>query len=155
MCIRDRHAEPHQLADHHAIRKAILVRRPRWKPPRAVSHTDNEQRGLSVTKDGRVVRYIGERLGGNRAVRAEPPLPTRPFNWLRAESRAPDRPDEWRFGVKVGCVVGYFEVTIGESATGRTADGDCIAVGLGSNACLLYTSPSPRDATLSRMPSSA
>ena len=26
---------------------------------------------------------------------------------------------------------------------------------LGSNACLLYTSPSPRDATLSRMPSSA
>ena len=26
---------------------------------------------------------------------------------------------------------------------------------LGINACLLYTSPSPRDATLSRMPSSA
>ena len=25
----------------------------------------------------------------------------------------------------------------------------------GSNSCLLYTSPSPRDATLSRMPSSA
>ena len=25
----------------------------------------------------------------------------------------------------------------------------------GSNVCLLYTSPSPRDATLSRMPSSA
>ena len=27
--------------------------------------------------------------------------------------------------------------------------------GLGQNPCLLYTSPSPRDATLSRMPSSA
>ena len=27
--------------------------------------------------------------------------------------------------------------------------------GTGSNSCLLYTSPSPRDATLSRMPSSA
>ena len=27
--------------------------------------------------------------------------------------------------------------------------------GAGSNSCLLYTSPSPRDATLSRMPSSA
>ena len=26
---------------------------------------------------------------------------------------------------------------------------------LGGNGCLLYTSPSPRDATLSRMPSSA
>ena len=30
----------------------------------------------------------------------------------------------------------------------RLADGRCVA-------CLLYTSPSPRDATLSRMPSSA
>ena len=28
-------------------------------------------------------------------------------------------------------------------------------VGLSRKACLLYTSPSPRDATLSRMPSSA
>ena len=26
---------------------------------------------------------------------------------------------------------------------------------MGANSCLLYTSPSPRDATLSRMPSSA
>ena len=38
----------------------------------------------------------------------------------------------------------------------RTAD---LAVSLGGNtaaeSCLLYTSPSPRDATLSRMPSSA
>ena len=31
---------------------------------------------------------------------------------------------------------------------------DAEAMGLG-NVCLLYTSPSPRDATLSRMPSSA
>ena len=30
-----------------------------------------------------------------------------------------------------------------------------LAAGLDKNACLLYTSPSPRDATLSRMPSSA
>ena len=28
-------------------------------------------------------------------------------------------------------------------------------VGIGISSCLLYTSPSPRDATLSRMPSSA
>ena len=33
---------------------------------------------------------------------------------------------------------------------------DCKAtIGVVSNPCLLYTSPSPRDATLSRMPSSA
>ena len=30
-----------------------------------------------------------------------------------------------------------------------------LQVGVGYRACLLYTSPSPRDATLSRMPSSA
>ena len=29
------------------------------------------------------------------------------------------------------------------------------ATGVGKSTCLLYTSPSPRDATLSRMPSSA
>ena len=28
-------------------------------------------------------------------------------------------------------------------------------IGVGESTCLLYTSPSPRDATLSRMPSSA
>ena len=33
--------------------------------------------------------------------------------------------------------------------------GNGLTKGLGAGACLLYTSPSPRDATLSRMPSSA
>ena len=35
------------------------------------------------------------------------------------------------------------------------ADGDLLQYALGLAICLLYTSPSPRDATLSRMPSSA
>ena len=39
---------------------------------------------------------------------------------------------------------GYFEIE-----TGKVTLGELI------NDCLLYTSPSPRDATLSRMPSSA
>ena len=34
-------------------------------------------------------------------------------------------------------------------------DKEVIVIGGGNSACLLYTSPSPRDATLSRMPSSA
>ena len=34
------------------------------------------------------------------------------------------------------------------------ADGGTIAIGVSDN-CLLYTSPSPRDRSLSRMPSSA
>ena len=33
--------------------------------------------------------------------------------------------------------------------------GALVAIGIKSTSCLLYTSPSPRDATLSRMPSSA
>ena len=37
----------------------------------------------------------------------------------------------------------------------RDAAGDISSSDLYANVCLLYTSPSPRDATLSRMPSSA
>ena len=43
-------------------------------------------------------------------------------------------------------------------SSGRNEDKkrECLrAYFYGGNACLLYTSPSPRDATLSRMPSSA
>ena len=36
-----------------------------------------------------------------------------------------------------------------------SADGYSFTMGAASGCCLLYTSPSPRDATLSRMPSSA
>ena len=39
--------------------------------------------------------------------------------------------------------------------TGNNADGWDLTVPTGTGTCLLYTSPSPRDATLSRMPSSA
>ena len=38
---------------------------------------------------------------------------------------------------------------------GSLSDAELVAILLGSGTCLLYTSPSPRDATLSRMPSSA
>ena len=50
------------------------------------------------------------------------------------------------------------------SAAEKPSQGEVLAVGPGKSlengelqavACLLYTSPSPRDATLSRMPSSA
>ena len=51
---------------------------------------------------------------------------------------------------------GYVEVTL---STGNTtldlSDGSATANGKNLYICLLYTSPSPRDATLSRMPSSA
>ena len=46
---------------------------------------------------------------------------------------------------------------ITQTVTGGTAYGTVVSWTLdsGSTTCLLYTSPSPRDATLSRMPSSA
>ena len=49
------------------------------------------------------------------------------------------------------------EVTCVEAVDQNTLLGqlDTLFSDFGINACLLYTSPSPRDATLSRMPSSA
>ena len=44
------------------------------------------------------------------------------------------------------------------SSTGKRSDEDTYVktnIGTNDNACLLYTSPSPRDGLLSRMPSSA
>ena len=64
----------------------------------------------------------------NRRFEAEPYLfGTEPNTWLREHA------DAWQPGQRVLCV----------------ADGE------GRNSCLLYTSPSPRDGLLSRMPSSA
>ena len=49
-------------------------------------------------------------------------------------------------------VSGEFEFTL-KGETKIYHEGDVVHIP--SNSCLLYTSPSPRDATLSRMPSSA
>ena len=54
---------------------------------------------------------------------------------------------------KLGVFEGYAEVDIGNF--GRNDYEGVFNVGGETWACLLYTSPSPRDATLSRMPSSA
>ena len=52
----------------------------------------------------------------------------------------------------------YYTLTIDDGGTAKTLQGDANIAGnlnIKSSNCLLYTSPSPRDATLSRMPSSA
>ena len=50
-------------------------------------------------------------------------------------------------------------IIIPDTAQEKPQKGNVVAVGKGTKddpiTCLLYTSPSPRDATLSRMPSSA
>lgn len=48
---------------------------------------------VAVAADGLAVRFVGERLGGNRAVRCEPPLPSEPFDALRfSKGRQPPPP---------------------------------------------------------------
>ena len=59
------------------------------------------------------------------------------------------RPDYW-----IGAHVrGFNDVSLGVCLIGRHSFTDAQMQALGT--CLLYTSPSPRDSTLSRMPSSA
>ena len=49
---------------------------------------------------------------------------------------------------------GFLEYLLGMHAI-QPGDSVCLGGDLRPSTCLLYTSPSPRDATLSRMPSSA
>ena len=60
-------------------------------------------------------------------------------------------------GMTAQCTGRILEVPVGPELIGRVVDalGNPIDGKGDINACLLYTSPSPRDATLSRMPSSA
>ena len=65
--------------------------------------------------------------------------------------------------VTVGGTLTYEDVTnidsvgliTAQSGVRVTAGGLIVTSGVSTFSCLLYTSPSPRDATLSRMPSSA
>ena len=61
---------------------------------------------------------------------------------------------------KVDMSISCWEWKMGESKAGKFSGAKCkvsswIKIDSRSQPCLLYTSPSPRDATLSRMPSSA
>ena len=53
--------------------------------------------------------------------------------------------DDVSLDIPANSIVGL----VGESGSGKTTLGKCLI------GCLLYTSPSPRDKTVSRMPSSA
>ena len=55
-------------------------------------------------------------------------------------------------GFTIGPFLGYFFIEVGNKLGTEAPFGSSFAAIM---ACLLYTSPSPRDATLSRMPSSA
>ena len=97
--------------------------------------------GLRIASDGLSVRYVGARLGGNRAVRCEPPLPHAPFDALRmcdgGEGDEAGGAAAWRLQLSRGCTVAYFELQIEEEEEEAGVEEDtgldCIAVGLGSS----------------------
>jgi hypothetical protein len=62
---------------------------------------------LLVSSDGRSARFVGERLGGNRAIRCEPSFPFRPFDVLRHVR------DEAgvRLELQRDCCIAYYEVS--------------------------------------------
>ena len=67
-----------------------------------------------MTRDGLSVRYVGAHLGGNRAVRCEPPLAISPFDALRRSTPAAGAGggDEGRVDLIRSCCVAYYEVTL-------------------------------------------
>ena len=70
--------------------------------------------------------------------------------WFALHDRAQIQPGETLLVTGAAGGVGTAAIQLGKAAGARV-----IAVAGGDKNCLLYTSPSPRDATLSRMPSSA
>lgn len=119
--------------------------------PGAVLHAE-----LLGSSDGMSVTYTGDDLGGNRAIRCEPPLPCAPFTSLRAvqhtarsECQTPRQAGAWESsgssaGTNVHGAAGwdyqvdlssvaYYEVSIGEcDSDSPYGPQDCIAVGFGS-----------------------
>ena len=59
------------------------------------------------------------------------------------------------YDATTAATLGTGAVVYGGLVSGDTLTGTYSGVFNNANVCLLYTSPSPRDATLSRMPSSA
>ena len=83
------------------------------------------------------------------------PLLTTTFDCLGTSTGNPTAADptctrEVTTAVPIDCPFGLAELTSASDTVSAST-----ALGTGYGACLLYTSPSPRDATLSRMPSSA
>ncbi|KAL3902206.1 MAG: hypothetical protein SGPRY_012176, partial [Prymnesium sp.] len=119
-------AQPEQVADDRALRRLLLCEE--WQAPRAVFPNVNVTRALSVSANGFKIKYTGERLGGDRAIRVQPPLPTTPHDFLLAENHC----SGMRYTVKPKCTVAYFETFIGPGLTGFPQS-DCVAIGLASS----------------------
>ena len=80
-------------------------------------------------------------------------------NWERPSKKQLKAFENIPTGFVTDALNGEGTLSIDIKPVGDGRDINCVVVGAavtaGNNACLLYTSPSPRDRTRSRMPSSA
>ena len=135
----------------------LLLRQPPDSAPLKRLDATRLPRKLSISEDGVSARFLGNRLGGNRCVRARAPLPVAAYHALRPPRAPPaslghpalppaspprsDRGSEGSnaasdagFQLERGCCIGYFEVSILPPPQGRGAaehdfEPSCIAVG--------------------------
>ena len=99
-----------------------------------------------------VCLYFGRSLGRPPTVPGQLLMPP-----PKKRARIRDfRFEQSNFFPKMGCFSLFFSPTLESPTSVVDRSGALIALRVGmATSCLLYTSPSPRDATLSRMPSSA
>ena len=87
-------------------------------------------RRMHISEDGMTVSFVGEQLGGNRAIRCEPSLPHAPHDTLRVVRKLGGGHS---LVLVRQCTVSYFEVELSAVQTGVwSSELDCIAVGMGS-----------------------
>ena len=102
------------------------------------------------------IAIVGDQISLSCSAGATPTVPT--ISWVDRDGMEITKNEIFNitFNASVSTSVLSFTATA-ENMTGDKSMFQCVATVLVEpiNTCLLYTSPSPRDATLSRMPSSA
>ena len=124
--------------------------------PRKVGHSQSQQgRPISGVMVGQSSNVTGNEAGANRSLTGDQYLGSEPLPEGRPATKVGLSETLSGTGV-TGTMVGRSSAVTGdEFGPCHRVTGDQYISAEQVNGCLLYTSPSPRDATLSRMPSSA
>ena len=121
--------------------KNIIVNR--WGKPSEAIDLDNEGFSINGLRFGKITLLIQPQRGYD--------------SFTDRDIHSPDLPPPHRYLAQYHWIEKVFNANaichIGKHGTVEWLPGK--SIGLSNKCCLLYTSPSPRDATLSRMPSSA
>ena len=142
-------------------RGEVFVTSRDFKTTVRITNTPTQERSVSFHKDGRTLLYSGERNGKWNLYEASVADEREKyfFSSTKIEEKEVYTADTESFqpiyspdGEKIAFLAGRDEIQVLDRKTGDTN----VAFGKEHNySCLLYTSPSPRDLSTSRMPSSA